>query len=131
MKTEYDLVSERLRNIDSKAIWEFVPHVIPVEINVDMQGITSIPVHDEAPHGFLLERINARYLTQTLRIRQNNKQYYSAPGWLHYIHHDVELKPALFMQDFGWFLDVSFSWYLQTDIKTLQFALIGQRVIKL
>lgn len=134
----YKLAQRAMSDIDAGlpgAKYEIVPHVIPVEITVNQSGISSyqaiIPMDEVAKEGFLLERINTRCNTQHLRIRQGTKIYYSAPGWLHYVHHDVALCPALFMENSDWHIDVMFSWYLQTDVKQLQIALIGQRVIKL
>lgn len=136
-KLESILAQRAMSDIDADLPgpkYEVVPHVIPIEITVNQSGIctyqTIIPMA-ELPHGFLLERINTRQNTELLRIRQGTKMYYSAPGWLHYVHHDVALCPALFMENSDWHIDVMFSWYLQTDVKQLQIALIGQRVIKL
>ena len=117
--------------------FEIVPHVISVETDVINEG-GSISYHMEiplvdVPEGFLLMRINTRQNTQSIRIRKGSKVYYLAPGWLHWIHHDFFLYPALFIKGGSWFIDVSFSRYVdyQHDVKTLQIGLIGQRVVKL
>lgn len=127
------------KNPDQK--YEFVPHVIAVDIRVanDLTPpITYQAAIDllDAPDGFLLHRVALRHNCTSFRVRKGIKLYYSAPGWLHYINPDIFLHPALFFEgrSTGWWLDVTFNQhhnFTSEDVNQIQFALIGQRVVKL
>lgn len=123
--------------------YEVVPHVIPVETSIvkDEMGMVEMGLVNyqcdinltDVPEGFLLQRINSRNKVQSIRIRKGTKMYYSAPGWLHWIHHDFCMYPAIYIKGESWFIDIGFARYVdyQPNVNTIQVALIGQRVIKL
>lgn len=116
-----------------------IPHIIPVECDLITSGIIcyqmEIPL-GEVPDGFLLTGIHSRYEIEHIRIRKGTKEHFSAPGWFVYAYHDHKLEPALYIdaKSSGWFLDASYRQrYEQNSFnpKTLQFALIGQKVVPL
>jgi hypothetical protein len=140
-----DELSKIARDNEPGAKWEIVPHVIGIDtwvaeaIQTPIDYQCSIPV-DDIPEGFLLQHINIRQNVQNIRITKDagRKLYYSAPGWLHHVNPDMELNPALYIKGTGYVLHLMFDRYAYQpsgesshDIRMLQTALIGQRVIRL
>ena len=119
-------------------IYEAVPHVIPIEIQLNLlQGISHYQVSIPPMEcNFKLKRIVTNYpLVMSIRLIRTITTppiiYYEAPGWLHYDRFDYQLEPPIMFltKQPSWMLDVGVSAIPEPFENKIQLALLGEKLM--